>query len=171
MIVLSKLIVNLNNKFEDIDKVLTKNIDGVIFSIKDLSVNSNYYIDIKTLENLLFKFKDKMVIISLNKIMHNSDLSNLEEVLIKLAKLKVDKVLFYDLSVFSIVKRLNLDLDLIIAQDHLNASYASNNFYYNEDIKNSYLTNDITIEEALEIKHKTKMNIFYTVYGYLPIFY
>ena len=60
---------------------------------------------------------------------------------------------------------------LFRSQEHLNASINSNEFYYSKGITNSFITSDITSEELLEIKNNTKMNIYYTVYGYLPIFY
>ena len=66
---------------------------------------------------------------------------------------------------------MNIDKELILSQEHLNASKNSNDFYYRKGITNSYITSDITKEEILEINNKTKMNLYYTVYGYLPIFY
>ena len=166
---MNKFIVTIN-KLKDIDIIKDKDIYGVIFSIKDLSVNSNYYIDIDELEKISSSF-DKKIIVSLNKIMHESDIPMLKDVLIRLSNLKIDRVLFYDLSVLNIVESLNLDLNLVIFQDHLNSSINSNNFYYNNGIKGSYLTNDITLKEVIDIKNKTNMEIFFTVYGYLPIFY
>ena len=103
--------------------------------------------------------------------MHNKDLDYLEHVLIELANLHIKKILFYDLSVANITKRLNLELDLVVAQDHLNASINSHKFYYNRGIKYSLITNDITIDEILDINTNSNMNLMLTIYGYLPIFY
>ena len=47
----------------------------------------------------------------------------------------------------------------------------SNNFYYNKGVSSSLITSDITKVELLEINNNSKINIYYTVYGYLPIFY
>ena len=55
--------------------------------------------------------------------------------------------------------------------EHLNASINSHLFYKKRGITGSIVTNDITYNEVLDIKNNTGMNIFYMVYGYLPIFY
>ena len=60
---------------------------------------------------------------------------------------------------------------LVIYQDHLNASSMSNNFYYKRGITGSYITSDITMDELLDIKKESKMDILFMVYGYAPIFY
>ena len=60
---------------------------------------------------------------------------------------------------------------LVIYQDHLNASILSNKFYYDLGITGSYISSDITGEELLEIKNNSKMDIYFTCYGYVPIFY
>ena len=66
---------------------------------------------------------------------------------------------------------LNTNKELILSQEHLNASSSTNLFYKNRGITGSILTNDITFNEVIDIKNNTNMDIFYTVYGYLPIFY
>jgi len=66
-------------------------------------------------------------------------------------------------------KDLNIKKELVIHQEHLNASNLTNKFYYNRGISYSYITNDITIDEINEIGKKYKLMM--TCYGYLPIFY
>ena len=71
----------------------------------------------------------------------------------------------------AISKKLNMVDKLVIYQDHLNASIQSNKFYYDLGITGSYVSSDITGEELLEIKKNSKMEIYFTGYGYVPIFY
>ena len=80
-------------------------------------------------------------------------------------------VMFYDMGVYNIALELGMINKLVIYQDHLNASIQSNMFYYDLGIKGSYITSDITGKELLEIKNNSKMDIYFTGYGYLPIFY
>ena len=168
---MSKILV-VPSSLDDLETLSSKNIAGLIFSIKDLSVNNSLYITLDELKNIKKNLNPKLeIVISLNKIMHNKDLDYLEHVLIELANLHIKKILFYDLSVANITKRLNLDLDLVVAQDHLNASINSHKFYYNRGIKYSLITNDITIDEILDINTNSNMNLMLTIYGYLPIFY
>lgn len=162
-----KLIVSANSR-EHLEKLLKKKIDGVLLSILDLAVNDTWYIDVSLLDEI--DFKGKEVIISLNKLMHNSDLEYLRIVMNKLKNKNV-KILFYDMAVYNIALEYEMVDKLIIGQDHLNASTLSNKFYLNLGIKGSYLTSDITKDEVLEIKEKSGMEIYFMVYGYGPIFY
>ena len=77
---MSKILVIPDNK--NIDKYNDKDISGLIFSIKDLSVNNNLYLDIDELKSIIKNINSKFEIwISLNKIMHNKDLELLENTL------------------------------------------------------------------------------------------
>lgn len=164
---MSKLIVSVNSR-EDIFKQVKKDIYGVMLYVSGLSCNSSFYIDVDILDDI--DFNGKKVYLVMNKIMHNSDLSIVREVLDKLRDKDV-KIMFYDMAVYNIAKELNILDKLVIFQDHLNASILSNNFYYNMGIHGSYVTNDITIDELLEIKNNTLMDIYFLGYGYSPIFY
>ena len=89
----------------------------------------------------------------------------------ELNKLKISKILFYNVGVINIAKKLGITKDLVIMQEHLNSSIYSNNFYYNNGVKGAFISSDITKEELLEIKNNTNMEIMFMGYGYLPIFY
>ena len=162
-----KLIVSVNSK-KHLNTLVKKNIDGVILSIDKLSVNDSFYIDVDMLDEI--DFNGKEVFISLNKLMHNSDLDYLRSVMTKL-KDKDVRIMFYDMAVYMIARELDITSKLVIMQDHLNASVLSNKFYLDKGIKASYITSDITKDELLEIKDKSGMEIFFLGYGYAPIFY
>lgn len=162
-----KLIVSANS-IQHLNQLLNKNINGVILSIDKLAVNDSFYISVDDLDKI--DFKDKEVFVSLNKLMHNSDLELLKEVMHKLKDKNV-RILFYDMAVYQIAKEYDMISKLVICQDHLNASVLSNKFYLDKGIKASYITSDITKDELLEIKEKSGMEIFFLGYGYAPIFY
>lgn len=138
-----------------------KSADALLFGIKDLSIEENL-ITLDELENM----NNENIFISLNKNMFNSDLELLESTLIKLNKLKIKGVFFYDLAVLSITKRLNLDLNLIWASDFLTTSTKSSNFYYKEGVKGIMLSNVLTKDEICEISKNTKLNTFVNIFGY-----
>lgn len=156
------------NSLENLSDILKRNIDGIILPLEHLSTNSSIYFSIEDIKSIL-NITSKEVCISINKIMHNEDLDLLEQSLVSLNKMNITKIFFYDLSVMNIVKRLNIKKELVVFQDHLNASIYSNNFYKKRGISHAVITNDITKEEINEIsKHNSLMLI---CYGYLPIFY
>ena len=162
-----KLLVTAMSK-EHIDYLLKKDIGGIIIYIDNLSVNGKCYFNIDIINQ--FDFSNKEIYICLNKIMHNNDLDNLRNVLEKIKNKNV-KILFYDMAVYNISKELGIVDKLVIYQDHLNASISSNKFYYDLGIRESFITNDITYQELMEIKKNTKMKIMFLGYGYQPIFY
>lgn len=164
---MSKLIVTVNS-FEQIDELLDKDIYGFMLYIDKLSVNSSFYVNVDDIKKI--NFKDKKVLVCMNKIMHNNDLDFVRNTLYLLKEMDV-KILFYDIGIYNIAKEMNMVDKLVIYQDHLNASVQSNNFYSSLGINGSYITSDITGEELLEIKNNSKMEIYFLGYGYAPIFY
>ena len=162
---MKKILVIPNSK--NVDIYLDKDIDGVILPLEHLAVNSECYFSIEDIKNICQK-TDKEICVSINKVMENKDLALLEKCLITLSKMNV-KVLFYDLSIVNINKRLGLGLDLVIYQDHLNVSIYTNLFYKNRGIGCSFISNDITMDEINEIGKVQSLMMM--CYGYLPIFY
>ena len=162
-----KLIVSANS-INHLNSLIKKNVDGVIISIDKLAVNDSFYITTNELKKI--DFKDKEVFVSLNKLMHNSDLELLRKTIEELKEMNV-RIIFYDMAVYNIAKEYDMVNRLIISQDHLNASVLSNKFYLKRGIKASYITSDITKDELLEIKEKSGMEVFFLGYGYAPIFY
>ena len=161
---MSKLVI-IPNSIDSIYNFVNKDIDGFILSIKNLSVNASFYITIEKLKDIIsiIKKNNKKIYISLNKNMFNSDLDNLKNTLIKLNNMDVDKILFYDLSVISLVNKLNINKELVIYQDHLNNSIYSHNFYKKRNINSSFIASDITYKEINDIKEKTNMDIYLRV--------
>ena len=167
---MSKLVI-IPNSIDSINSLVNKDIDGFILSIKNLSVNSSFYITINELENIIpiIKKSNKKIYISVNKNMFNSDLEYLKDTLIKLNNMNIDKILFYDLSVLSLVNKLNINKELVIYQDHLNNSIYSHNFYKKRNINSSFIASDITYKEINDIKDNCDICIFMYVYGYIPM--
>ncbi len=154
-------------KEEDINLARTNGINELIIGVKDLSIYP-YEMDI---DDIIALSNDFNITIAINRMIHNSSLDLVRKVLEKVRISKIKKILFYDLGIYKISQDLNIKKELVISQEHLNASTKSNLFYYKKGIKNSFISSDITYEEVLDIKEKSKMKIYYTVYGYLPIFY
>ena len=49
-------------------------------------------------------------------------------------------------------------------------NYYTINFWYNQNVKYTWVSNDITLREMQEIKKNTKAKLMVTLFGYLPIF-
>lgn len=167
---MSKIIV-IPSSLDHMYELTSYNIDGFIVPIKNLSTNQSFEVDYKDLELVIDKIKNKEVILLINKMMHSSDIELLRKVLKKTSTLKVDKIMYYDNSVYMLSQELKLNIPLVIYQDHLNLSILSNKFYNDMGINYAYISSDITKEEIRDIKLNTKSKLFITAYGYVPIFY
>lgn len=142
-----------------IDNIIKKdnNIDGIIVGVKDLSTNYKVALDIDDIKTLNY---DKKIFLVMNKVMFNSDINNLEKVLTQISNLNIAGVMFYDLSILSIVKRLNLNINLIWNQTHMVTNYNTCNYYYNMGVEGVYLANELTIDEMIKIKEETNGKVF-----------
>ena len=156
------LIPNSKDDFRLKDKV-----DGFILPIKDLSINYNYYIEDLDIINEL---KGKDIFISLNKNMHNKDLSKLKDTLLKLENYDIKGIIYYDISVVNYKKELGLKNDIVWNQEHMVTNYSTINYWYNEGSKYAYLSSEITKNEILDIKKNTKAKLMMNIFGYVPIF-
>ena len=162
-----KKILVMPSSLNNLGKVLNSEVDGIILPLEELAVNSSIYFTVEDIKSIL-NLTSKEICVSINKIIHTEDLKKLELALVKLNKLNIRKIFFYDIAVMNICKKLNIKKDLVIFQDHLNASLYSNNFYKDRGIAYSTITNDITLDEINEISKNNKLILI--SYGYLPIF-
>lgn len=163
-----KKILVIPKDLNNLGKILKKDINGIILPIKDLSVNFTTYFTIEDIKDII-NLTSKEICVIINKTMHKKDLPLLEETLIKLNKLNITKIIFYDLAVLNLKEKLNISKELVIYQEHLNASSNSNQFYQKRNVKYSIITNDITKDEINEISKNNRIMLI--SYGYLPIFY
>ena len=91
-------LITLPSSIDEIER--TKDlVDGFIIGIKDMCVNTNFCIDDLS---ILSSLEGKDIFISLNKNMHNGDLSHVESILLELNNYSIKGVLFYDIGVLNI---------------------------------------------------------------------
>ncbi|MBQ6546573.1 MAG: U32 family peptidase [Bacilli bacterium] len=148
-----KIIYKTNKKF--------KNADAFLFGLKGFSTLEEEI----TLEELS-SFSDKKIFLAVDKNMFNSDLSLLENILSNVDKYNISGILFYDLSVLSICKRLGVKTPLIWNQNYLVTNYKTCNFYEKEGVSGAVISSLITHDEIVNICNKTKFDIFVYGFGY-----
>ncbi|MBQ9072557.1 MAG: U32 family peptidase [Bacilli bacterium] len=159
-------IITIPSSIEEIEK--TKHlVDGFIIGIKDMSVNTNMLLeDLSILDSL----RDKDIFISINKNMHNGDLPIVEKLLNELNNYDIKGVMYYDVAVLSIYKKLDLNYDLVWAQEHASTNYNTINYWNSFDVKYTYISNDITEEDVVTISKNCKAKLMVNLFGYLPMF-
>lgn len=167
---MTKLLVMPNNL--DSIKKLINSCDGFVVGIKNFSVNVPISFSVEDIKNIskICKENKKELFVMVNKNIHNSELQALVECLELLANLDISGIMYYDIAVLNLNKKLNLNLNLIWSQEHLTTNYATSNFWNANGVDNVYLSSDITLDEIIDIKNNINMNIFVNVFGYLPMF-
>lgn len=145
-------------------------VDGFILGIKDLSVNLPYYFTLDEAVKIITKYNNKEIFVSLNKNIHNSDLSYLKEILIKLNDLSIKGVIYYDASIVNLKKELKLNYDLIWGQEHMTTNYFTINYWLSHGVNYTYISSDITLDEIIEISNNTESKLMVPVFGYQPMF-
>lgn len=157
-----KLLVNLNNK--ELDKFLEYT-NSFIIGLKDYAVNY-LELDVKEIKELLNKYPNIELFVSINKNIFNKELDKLKENLKELNKLKIKGILFYDLSVLKLVKELKLEIDLCIHQTHMVTNYNICNYYLKHGVKYAYTATEITVEEIKEISEKSDISLITYLCGH-----
>ena len=149
------------------DKKFNYDCDSYLIGIDGLSVNMPIYYSIDEVEELVI---DKELFIALNKNMHSDDLEVLESTLIRLSKLDIKGVFFYDIAVLSIVKRLGLDIPLVWAQEHMTNNYMSVNFWKDKGVEYTLLSEEISSKDIIDIKKNSDSKLIVPIFGYFPMF-
>ena len=139
--------------------------NAFIFGLKNYSSGYKNELTIEEIKEIR-KNKDIELFIAINKNIFNDELEELEKEMIKLDKMEVDGILFYDLAILSIKERLKLKVNLVWNQTHMVTNYNTCNYYYDKGCKYGVLASEITLEEINEIKSKTKMQLFLNIFGY-----
>lgn len=136
--------------------------DAFIFGLQNYSVN---YPEI-SLEKIVELSKKYSIFVSLNKNIRNEELKDLENILETLSNTSICGILFYDLSILSIVQRKKLHLPLVWHQTHMVTNYQTCNYYFDQGVEYGITSNEITLEEILEMKKNTKMKLIPQILGY-----
>lgn len=136
--------------------------DAFIFGLQNYSVN---YPEIP-LEKIVELSKKYSIFVSLNKNIRNEELKDLENILETLSNTSICGILFYDLSILSIVQRKKLHLPLVWHQTHMVTNYQTCNYYFDQGVEYGITSNEITLEEILEMKKNTKMKLIPQILGY-----
>ena len=160
-----KLLANLNNK--ELDKFLEYT-NSFIIGLKDYSVNY-LELDIKEIKELLNKYPNIELFVSINKNIFNKELDKLRENLKELNKLNIKGILFYDLSVLKLVKELKLEIDLCIHQTHMVTNYNICNYYLKHGVKYAYTATEITADEIKEISEKSDISLITYLCGHVIV--
>lgn len=124
---MSKITAIINDLEEA--KEINDLVDAYIMPLTGLSINYRHTFSLEEIEEALKL--DREIFVSVNKNIHNDELPKLKEALTKLTKLKISGIIFYDISIVNLKKKMNFKTPLVWAQEHLTTNYGTVN-YWNE---------------------------------------
>lgn len=155
-------LVVVPNRVEDISFYQEKESNIFVLGLENYCINYPS-VSLDEIKKLSSKYS---LFISVNKNIFNNELTDLTEKLVELSHLSIRGVLFYDLGVLNIVRENNISLNLVWHQTHMVTNYNTCNFYYEKGVSSGFLANEITLDEILEIKKRTKMKLMVECFGY-----
>jgi len=162
---MSKIIIIPNNK-ECIESILNTD-NYLLLGIEGYSINT---FNLEYDEIVKYVDRSNNIFLSLNKNISNDKLEELEKLLIDISKLNIKGLFYYDVSIVSIVNRLNLNINLVWSSEHYTTNYFTINYWNNYGVKSVFLSNEITVDEIQEIKNNTKVELIGQLFGYVPMY-
>ena len=141
----------------ELDIYIEHGINNFLLPLENYSVEYNSFYSLEEIKNIIVKYPNINIFVSMNKNIMNSELNDVINIMKELDSLKIKGIFFYDSALLKIKKDYNLGLDLVWAQTHMVANYKSCNYYYDKGVKYALLSKEITKDEIIEIINKSKI--------------
>ncbi|MEG2511509.1 MAG: U32 family peptidase [Bacilli bacterium] len=159
-----KLMVCPNNR--DIKEQLNLGVKSFLFGVKDFSINDNNALTLDDIISFRKEYPNIELFLSMDKNLFNNELELTRELLVKFNELEIAGIFFYDQAILNIWQELSLTVPLVWNQTHLVTNYNTCNYYSELGVKYGLLANEITLEEMLEIRSKSKLLLMVNLLGY-----
>lgn len=142
-------------------------LDSILIGLEEYSVNV-LPVEMNELKNIAKGKKD--VFVALNKNFTNDELDSLTDTIKELSTLNIAGIFYYDVAVLNIVNKLNVDVKLIWASEHLTTNYETINYWHKHGVWGTFLSTEITLDEIIEIAKNTSATLFVQLFGYIPMY-
>ncbi|MEG1987471.1 MAG: U32 family peptidase [Bacilli bacterium] len=159
-----KLMACPNNR--DIKEQLNLGVKSFLFGVKDFSINANNALTLDDIISFRKEYPNIELFLSMDKNLFNNELELTRELLVKFNELEIAGIFFYDQAILNIWQELALTVPLVWNQTHLVTNYNTCNYYSELGVKYGLLANEITLEEMLEIRSKSKLLLMVNLLGY-----
>ena len=106
--------------------------------------------------------------ILVNRVLDCQDIDEFKKIIPKLKKIK--GLVFEDIGIYQVIKNMDLDIELILFQNHFNCNKESINFWL-ERIDSVVVSNELTYEELKYISNNVNKGVVLHLYGYNQVMY
>ncbi len=154
----NKFLISINN-LDDLKIYKKVGVTTFLFPLKDYTVG---YPQVFSL-NEINKINEPAKFVLINRILDCQSIDNLK---ILLPKLQVKGLVFEDIGLLNVVKKLQLNLELIFFPNHFNTNYASINTFLEMGLTSLVVSNELTLKEIKEITTKAIKPLTLQVFGY-----
>ena len=154
----NKFLVSINN-LDDIEIYKKVGVTTFLFPLEGYAVGYPSIFSVFDIN----KIKEENKYVLINRILDCDDIDKLKELLLKL---KVKGIVFEDIGVFNLVKKLKLDIDLIYFPNHFNTNYQSINAFLDKGLTSAVVSNEITKKEIEDITKNVIKPVVLQVFGY-----
>ena len=140
--------------------------DAVYIGYKELSLRANAtnFTYEEIIEAVDFAHKlNKKVYVTVNIVVHNNELSKIEDNIKRLSEIGVDALIISDPSIFKYAKKYNIEIHLSTQASTMN--FKAVEFYKNEGVKRIVLARECDREAIKDIIDKTHMDIETFIHG------
>lgn len=132
----------------------------------NLRANANNFTIDEIKKAVKFAHKiNKKVYVTVNMIMHEEDLTGLDEYLKELSKIKVDAVIISDLAVVESIKRQKLNLPFHISTQESITNYKTAMFFKKLGAERIVLARECDKEDIKQIKEKVDIELEMFIHG------
>ena len=158
-------------KDEDTFKLLSKHecIGAVIVGNNKYALRCSADFSITEIKELVQKF-NKEVIVNVNKLFHNHEMMDVENYLNQLVSVGVKTIIVADLGIVEIVKRLNINLDIIYSTETTITNKYFSEFASDLNLLGIELAKEITLNEIKEICDYKKCQVGISIHGQIYMY-
>lgn len=139
---------------------------GFLFPLERLSCDYTITYTLEEVKEFKKNYPSVLCFVVINQMIFQKDIILLTKMLEELEKIKIDGVLFYDVSIIQLIKEKNINIPLFLHQTHFVTNAQMINTYQKHGIKGAYISNEITEEEILQICDKTSVSLIMLLVGY-----
>lgn len=155
------------NSFENAIKLINNNAHALLLSLNKFSCRSNYYFSLEQIKQICESKKNTKIFIKLNNFIFENQINDLENNLIILSKINIDKLFFNDFAIPQIIFEKKLSFRLHYHPDTLVTSFGQFDFFNENNIFSLTLSNELFKHEIKDIlKNKNRTSICIQGHGY-----
>lgn len=126
--------------------------------------------EIKEAVNIAHSYNGK-IYIALNALLHQDQLSDLDESIARLSQLSIDSIIFGDPAVYVSAKKVNSLIDLHWNTETTTTNYQMINFWAKKGITRAVVARELSLEAILETQRKAQAEIQAQIHGLTCIFH